>query len=168
MSYSLLALALILNLLVFVLVKCVRIPWLQWRFNFRLSKRITDFRNVFYTYCVANSVFAVVFSIALMVNAQIKRTYIFLTAMGIPSGDGSLLSNWPVRSQSHYHAYHFPSTCFTIFVYFATFQLQTVIYIYVMCLVCATFVYRYLIVVRYSLISFQVQINSFQLERKRN
>ncbi|GMS99801.1 hypothetical protein PENTCL1PPCAC_21976, partial [Pristionchus entomophagus] len=88
---------------------------------FRFSKKINDFRYVFYTYCITNIIFAVVFSISLTqwVNGPGFAVY-------FPTG--------PFASD------------LTIIPY--VFRMQTLVYLFVMSLVCVTCIYRYLLVVR--------------------
>ncbi|KAF8368908.1 hypothetical protein PRIPAC_86737 [Pristionchus pacificus] len=106
-SYLLFVLSLFLNVIVFALV--------------RISRKIDGFRYVFYTYCVANTIYATSFPITLTQWYNGKGFVVFF-----PTGPFAEV-NGLIR---------------------IVFRIQTLAYIFVMSLVCATFIYRYLLVTR--------------------
>ncbi|GMR52678.1 hypothetical protein PMAYCL1PPCAC_22873, partial [Pristionchus mayeri] len=87
----------------------------------RISRKIDGFRNVFYTYCVTNVLFSLLCSIT--------------------------LTQWV---NSNNLAVYFPTGPFAAntFVTPIVFRSQSLIYMFVMSLVCSTFVYRYLKIIR--------------------
>ncbi|GMS99793.1 hypothetical protein PENTCL1PPCAC_21968, partial [Pristionchus entomophagus] len=106
-SYFLFVCSVILNAIVFVLVKS--------------SRKINDFRYVFYTYCVTNIIFSVVFSMTLM-------QWSFSPGLVVYFPTGPFANDTTITP--------------------VLFRIQTLVYLFVMCLVCATFIYRFLVVTR--------------------
>ncbi|KAF8376484.1 hypothetical protein PRIPAC_82913 [Pristionchus pacificus] len=121
-AYLILFVAIILNIVVFVLVK--------------VSTKIDGFRYVFYTYCVTNSVFALNYALLL-------TQWIHLSDISVFFPTGPFADNLTL----------IPAAFRVIFVAFCNLQklyiqCQIFIYFFIMCLVAATYIYRYFAVTR--------------------
>ncbi|GMT22810.1 hypothetical protein PFISCL1PPCAC_14107, partial [Pristionchus fissidentatus] len=101
LSYLYLGLAVILNTIVFVLV--------------RKADKLDSFRYVFFAYCVTDVFFALAHAISLMYWAHLSRAIVFF-----PTGP---LAQVPILTP-------------------LAFQMQSTSYVFVMCLVCSTFLHR--------------------------
>ncbi|KAF8371569.1 hypothetical protein PRIPAC_77998 [Pristionchus pacificus] len=92
----------------------------------RKAEKLDSFRYVFFAHCIADSIFAIVNSISLMYWAHLPKVLLFFPTG--PLAYMSLLT--PIA-----------------------FQLQSLSYIFIMCLVCTTFLHRFQVVNRMSPLS---------------
>ncbi|GMS93962.1 hypothetical protein PENTCL1PPCAC_16137, partial [Pristionchus entomophagus] len=82
----------------------------------RKSEKLDSFRYVFFAYCVTDTLFASVHAISLMYWAHLPKSVVFF-----PTG---ALGYLPLLTP-------------------IAFQLQSLAYVFVMCLVCSTYLHRY-------------------------